>query len=419
MAAMIFGSMIIMRAYSEEKTEFKVPPTPKKSYQPRQLEHKVKIQKRQRSSSRPTMIPRMVAMKPSNVTLPEIKFDQKVINTSFQPKFKSVSGKGVGVGLGTGYGLGGFGSGVSNFDFFGIRGRGDKIAILVDVSLSMVEEEKGGIEGYSKVKNRVNSVLDALKEGSLFNIITFGDAADQLFKQLEPAIPDNKKKAKDYLRPFNTENNFGLAQGNVHADGRGLRADGGTTRLDLALTAAFQNGADTILVVSDGAPMVLRRPTADEITAYNNKKQEWEKENQQAIQQAQEANKDIGGRMEKVWIPEKPARPPRKARKEGEKDDPGSPAVPGHWEERWVTNRPARKVPSFPEKPPKPRYWTLQEFLLHLKLLHEYYYLAKGIKPPVIHCIGYKIDNEGNSFLKGLAKAYKGEYKRVNTLGKQ
>jgi len=416
---LIFGGYVIMSMQIEEKTVFVAPPPPRRTYEPRKLEHKVKVQKRQRSSSRPTIVPRLVAMKKSNMTLPEIKMNPKVINTSFQPKFKSVSGKGVGVGLGDGYGLGGFGQGVNKFDFFGIRGRGDKIAILVDTSTSMVEEEKGGVAGYMRVKSRVNRVVDALAEGSIFNVVVFADAADACFKKLVIANGKNKKQAKEYLTPFNTEGNWGLATGNVHADGKGLPAQGGTTRLDLALTAAFQQGADTILIISDGAPMVLRGITADETRAYQNRKSEWEKANQGKIQAWNDNSTPAApAKMVKVWVPPKPARPPRKGPpKEGQAPDNGSPAVPGHWV--WRSSSPHRsgpKRPQCPIKPPKPRYWTLTEFLKHLRLLHEHYYLKKGMKPPIIHCIGYKIDKDGDRFLKALAKKYKGKYRRVQTI---
>ena len=414
-ALAIFGSYVVMQMGIEEKTVFVAPPPPKRAYEPRKLEHKVKVQKRQRSSSRPTMVPRLVSMKKSNMTLPDIKMDPKVINTSFQPKFKSVSGKGVGAGLGTGYGVGGFGSGVNKFDFFGIRGKGDKIAVCVDSSTSMVEEQMGGVKGYMKVKSRVNKVIDALGEGSIFNLIVFADAADALFKKLEISNAKHKKEAKTYLRPFNTEGNWGLAVGNVTPDGKGLLAKGGTTRLDLALTASFQQGADTILIISDGAPKVMRGISNDEMQAYHNLRSEWEKKNQKKIQQWDNKNAG-GGKAVKVWIP------PRKARKgkpgppkEGEAPDHGSPAVPGHWVMR-TQHHHGRAKPSFPVKPPTARYWTLAEFLKHLRLLHEHYYLKKGRKPPVIHCIGYKIDKEGNAFLKALAKEYKGKYRRVRSI---
>ncbi|MCF7855726.1 MAG: hypothetical protein K9N51_13075, partial [Candidatus Pacebacteria bacterium] len=96
----IFGSVVVMRAYLDETTVFTTPP-PSKTYEPRKLEHRVKVQKRQRSSSRPSVMPRLAATKPSDLALPEIAMDPKVIRTSFQPKFKAVTGTGLGVGVGT------------------------------------------------------------------------------------------------------------------------------------------------------------------------------------------------------------------------------------------------------------------------------------------------------------------------------
>jgi hypothetical protein len=138
------GVFVISHIFYNKESTFVGQPPPMKTYEPRKLEFKVKVSKQQRSSSRPSMSPRMVSTKMSDIALPEIKVDPKIVKTSFQPKFKAVSGAGLGAGLGTGYGIGGFGTGVSSFDFFGIKGRGDKICILVDVSVSMVEDEKGG-----------------------------------------------------------------------------------------------------------------------------------------------------------------------------------------------------------------------------------------------------------------------------------
>ncbi|MEM4247960.1 MAG: hypothetical protein QXH80_01725, partial [Candidatus Nanoarchaeia archaeon] len=244
LALVIFGSMIIMRHFREEKTVFEIPPTPMKSYEPRKLEHKVKVQKRQRSSSRPSVIPRMVAMKTADIALPEIKMDQKVVKTSFQPKFKAVQGTGMGVGLGTGYGLGGFGPGVSKFDFFGIQGKAEKIMLCLDCSISMVEDQRGGIKGYERVKARFNSVIESLSEGTLFNVVAFADAAQVMENKLIFANDENKKKAKAFIRPFNSSmSNLAITTGNVSDDPKGLPSQGGTTRLDLALTVAFQQGA--------------------------------------------------------------------------------------------------------------------------------------------------------------------------------
>jgi len=417
LALLIFGGYVIMSMQIEERTVFTSTPPPRRTYEPRKLEHTVKLQKRQRSSSRLTIVPRLVAMKKTSTVLPEIKTNPKVIHTSFQPKFKPVSGQGFGVGLGDGNGVSGFGPGVSRFNISGIPVIGEKIAILVDTSTSMVEEDKGGVSGYMRVKQRVNQVVDALADGSTFNVVVFADAADACFEKLVIANMRNRKKAKEYLMPFNTEGNWGLATGNVHANGKGLPAKGGTTRLDLALTAAFQQGADTVLVISDGAPRVLKGISPDEMRAYRNKKAEWESKNQAKVQSWDEKNNGAPAKMVKVWVPPKPARPPRKGPpKEGQAPDHGTPAVPGHWEWRSASagGHGGGARPQCPVKPPKERYWTLTEFLKHLRLLHEYYYKSK--KPPTIHCIGYRIDKEGGCFLKAVAKKYKGKYRRVKTL---
>jgi hypothetical protein len=412
---LIFGGFVVMHMQTEKTTVFVAPPPTKRTYEPRKLEHKVKVQKRQRSSSRPTMVPRMVAMKKTNMSLQEITMDPKVINTSFQPKFKSVSGKGVGAGLGTGYGVGGFGSGVNKFDFFGIRGKGDKVAILVDTSTSMVEEGKGGEKGYTKVKARVNQVIDALSDGALFNVITFADAADALFPKLLIANEKNKNKAKEYLKPFNSAGNWGLSYGNVTQDNKGLYAQGGTTRLDLALTAAFQNEADTILIISDGAPQVLKGVDPKEMEEYAKRRSAWMKKNQSKIKRWSEKSSKPQ-KTRKVWVPPQKGRPPsKKPPKEGEAPDMGTPDVPGHWVMQTVGGGYGHR-PEFKEKPPEPKFWTIQEFLTHLKMLHKYYYLKRAQKPPTIHCIGYKIDGDGNRFLRAISKAYKGRYRRVQSI---
>jgi len=417
-ALAIFGGWIVMRSKPEEVAIFKTPP-PARKYEPRKLEHRVKVQKRQRSSSRPSMMPRLVSMKVSDLSLPEIKVDPKIIHTTFQPKFKAVSGKGLGAGLGTGYGTHGFGAGVSSVNFFGIQARGEKIAILVDVSVSMVEEERGGVAGYMSVKQRVEQVVDAISEGGMFNLMVFADAASAMEKQVVMANNDNKKKAKLYLRPFNTEGNWGLTQGNVKASKLGLKAHGGTTRLDLALTAAFEQGADTVLVISDGIPRVQKGFTADQLRAWQAREGGWWDENADRVaewdrRQAAWVGGGGGGGASKVWVPPVPAQkgPP----KEGQT---ARAAQPGYWKVvghggHWHGWYPRPAAP----KRPDPGFWTLTDFLQHLKILHEELYLKKGKKPPVIHCIGYQIDKKGHAFLQGLARAYHGQYRRVRRLKK-
>ena len=94
---------VISHIFYNRESTFVGQPPPMKSYEPRKLEFKVKVSKQQRSSSRPSMAPRMVSTKVNaNVSLPEIKMDAKAVKTSFQPKFKAFGGTGLGNGLGGG-----------------------------------------------------------------------------------------------------------------------------------------------------------------------------------------------------------------------------------------------------------------------------------------------------------------------------
>lgn len=408
----VFGGWILIRAQREQETVFVAPP-PIKTYEPRKLEHRVKVQKKQRSSSRPSMVPRLVSNKISNLALPEIKLDPKVINTSFQPKFKAVTGTGLGVGTGTGYGIGGFGTGVSAFNFFGIRGRGDKIAVLVDVSVSMVEEERGGPQGFVRVKNRIGEVIDALDEGAMFNVIAFADAAKSWQREMVVATQDHKNEAKRFLQPFNTEGNWGLDSGNVYGSHLGVPAVGGTTRLDLALTAAFQQNADTILIISDGLPRVKKGHSAEQIAAHNRKVEEWSRHNQQALAAWRRSEANARYEEKKVWVPGRKAVAASKGPpKEGQKPQRARPATEGRWVVRRVRvdkGRPRPQPPGLPD----PGFWTLNDFIEHFGILYSELYEKKGKKQPVIHTIGYQIDRDGGKFLRRFSSHYKGHYRRV------
>ena len=94
--------------------------------------------------------------------------------------------------------------------------------------------------------------------------------------------------------------------------------------------------------------------------------------------------------------------------KEGAEPDRGTPAQPGRWEVA-RSGRPPRPQPPILE----PGWWTLADFIQHLKMLHESLYVKKGKKLPVIHAIGYAIDPDGGAFLQALTAQYKGRYRRV------
>lgn len=417
LAGLIFGGVVLVTTMLKEEVVFEAPP-PIRTYEPRKVELKVKVQQKQRSSSRPQVVPRMVSARPSNITLPDIKVDPKLVTTTFQPKFKAVSGVGMGVGLGTGYGTSGFGQGVSQVNFFGIRATGERIAVCVDVSVSMVEDERGGPAGFLRVKQRVNEVVDAIKDGTLFNVIAFADGCSILEgDKMMYANPETRTQAKRFLEPFNTEGHYGLSAGNFTGIASGLKGQGGTTRLDLAISAAMAQGADTILVISDGLPKVQKGFSDAQLASHRARVEEWYKANAGAIAAQREAAANAPVR--KVWVPEQPARPPRppskqqnlKEGQQPDQGDPGAPARPGYWHE-------VRDVPAGPNPPGMPEvgFWTLSDFCQHIDMIYKDVYVQKGLKVPKLHCIGYQIDKEGHGFLEKLALQYKGQFRLVNRM---
>lgn len=423
--ALAAGGIIVSHIFYNRETTFQGTPPPARQYDPRKLEFKVKVSKQARSSSRPSLAPRLVSAKANlEMSLPAIKMDPKVVSTTFQPKFKAVTGMGLGAGLGTGYGSAGFGEGVSAINFFGIQAKGERIAVCVDVSVSMCEAEKGGIAGYLMVKERVNQVVEALKDGTLFNVIAFADACSAMEPKMVYAGAETRQKARQFLQPFNSsEASLGLDSGNFSGVGGGLAAAGGTTRLDLALAAAMQMAADTILVISDGLPEVTKIGDPNQVSAYNNMIAQWRAQNAGAIAAAQTAiaaynAAEAAAPATRVWIPEVPARPPGRAGiKEGAKADPGSPAIPGHWQV--VQHHPggvARPAMPAPPPMPPPGKWKLPDFVQHISLLYDANYKPKGLKPPVISCIGYQIDKDGGAFLNQLSANYKGQYRLVRKM---
>ncbi len=411
-AGLTMAGIVVFTSLREAPPTFTTPP-PSRTYEPKQLEHQVKVQRRQRSSSRPAVVPRIVSTRPSDISLPEVKMDPKLVTTSFQPKFKAVSGKGLGAGLGTGYGTSGFGEGVSSVNFFGIQARGERIGVLVDVSISMVEDERGGIPGFARVKARVGEVVDALREGTLFTVIAFADGCDRMSTELKYASNATRNEAKAFIRAYNIEGHYGLEGGNYSGSAHGKKATGGTTRLDLAIGAAMDLGCDTLLIISDGMPMVEKEPTAAQLQAYQAKIQQW---------QAQSASyKPVAGHMERVWVPPQPARPAipasKQPLKEGQpppRDIPAQPAREGYWTERMVGGSSPPRRPD----PPKGGYWNLSDFVEHIDSIYESVYKPQGRKKPSVHTIGYQIDREGHAFLQALARQYHGQYRRVQALRK-
>jgi len=267
-----------------------------------------------------------------------------------------------------------------------------------------------------RVKNRVNQVIDALRDGTLFTLIVFADGCSVLDAELLHASPETRQRAKNYLRPFNTLGNYGHDSGNYTGSSHGLPATGGTTRLDLALGAAMDRACDTMLIISDGMPEVQKPVSAEQMKAYQERAAQWRSQNASRI----EEYNAVQPTTRRVWVPPQPARAAVSASKQPLKegvppprDIPAQPAREGYW--RDVTDHGGGARPT-PPPAPTPGKWTLADFVEHIGKIHEAVYKPQGRKLPQLHTIGYMIDREGHSFLQQLARQYQGQYRRVQSL---
>src|ERR1051325_4476545 len=137
---MSVSSVVVFHYFKRPPAQFKTPPPPSERIEPRKLEYKVRVEEQQKKSGRPIVTPRLTAQSIGSISLPEVKTELKPTPNKAISSLTSFGGSGIGDGLGGGTGSGGLGLGVSMVNFFGITDRGERIALLVDVSLSMLED---------------------------------------------------------------------------------------------------------------------------------------------------------------------------------------------------------------------------------------------------------------------------------------
>lgn len=164
--------------------------------------------------------------------------------------------------------------------FFGLQGFGDRVCYILDLSDSMADGVPGNFELPRELQenpptNRLELALamlekslSELKEDQLFCVIVFGTEATTLkaTKGLVPAKAATIKKVLAELRKIEVREDpegkkTGLIRGDTNLHGAlrlayRLRAKKTTKKDSYVDPKAFQNGVETIFLLSDGAPNV-------------------------------------------------------------------------------------------------------------------------------------------------------------------
>jgi len=132
---------------------------------------------------------------------------QKAIRNMPEIKMPEITGVKAGLGAMGGAGLegaGGIGFTMPEIKLFGVKGKGEKIFLILDASPEMMYDEMGGIPAYAIIKGELLRLIDELPPTTLFNVAVFS-RGNTLFLSptLIPASNANAKKAKEWLNPLN------------------------------------------------------------------------------------------------------------------------------------------------------------------------------------------------------------------------
>lgn len=186
-------SFVAVTVIQKEEQHFEAKPVTRPKMQLKKLQVPVNIKKKK--TQKPKLRKRIVVKPKLNKSMPDIKM----------PELTGVKG-GLGNNAGTGLGGGGgLGFSMPEINIFGVKGKGEKVFIILNAGNRMMLDELGGIPAYELIKEELVQVLGGLSSTVLFNIaIYFPDEAYVLYPKMVPATDANVAKVKEWIKPLNT-----------------------------------------------------------------------------------------------------------------------------------------------------------------------------------------------------------------------
>jgi hypothetical protein len=185
-------SFVAVSVLQKEEKVFEAKPVNRPKMQLKKLQVPVNIKKKK--VKKPKLRKRIVVKPKMNQTMPDIKM----------PEISGIKG-GLGGGEAGGLGgAGGVGFSMPEIEVFGIKGKGEKVFIILDSSPEMMYDEMGGIPAYTLIKEELVRILDSLPHTALFNIIVYDPGRSfMLFPKMVSAGSANVAKVDQWLKPLN------------------------------------------------------------------------------------------------------------------------------------------------------------------------------------------------------------------------
>lgn len=286
----------------------------------------------------------------------------------------------------------------SNVAFFGIKEKGRRVALILDASPSMVFTQRGGKEAYDKLKEELVTMVNKLEPTTEFNVFVFENDVDRFKPGAVPATGDIKSEFKRWIAPY-MEKETGVRLKNYTSDR--LAGYRGTSRMDLALTGAFEMGADVIFVLSDGVPSVRRPPTEKELAEW----QEIRDDNKEEIEEWQKERDEYYSKYGDI------IKEMREKLRQQNKSVNNRTSERQHWIEGYkgIPSRPEGRAPRGTWKP-NPSF-SQEELSEMLDVLVQDLYIPAGIDRPSINIVGYAVEDDDRDWLKDMARSFKGKYR--------
>jgi hypothetical protein len=324
----------------------------------------------------------------------------------------------------------------SSVNFFGVKGEGTNVYFVVDLSDSMVEQDKGGIDGYKNLKEKLGQMIQSLAPETNFNVAFYGDGVDLFMPSSVPATPENKQAAMKFLpRYMASTSQRGNLTRNYRPKISTLPSNGGTSRMDLGLLAAFEGRADTIFVLTDGKPVIQRAMNEKEREEYRKKaadseisvadRQKYEKEVAEYRKKYEEYNEEMKKYRERYAdkITEKARREAENRAKGKGKVIEGKGFVVDSVKISGLPDAP--KAPTVPSPPqakaqgkavaaPNLGNWQDDDILEYLKETIAGTYKKDGYELPSIHGVAFLAKPAEEKFLRSLASRNNGNFMRIS-----
>ncbi|VGO17693.1 hypothetical protein PDESU_06295 [Pontiella desulfatans] len=291
-------SFVAVTVITKSDNKFEAKPVKRPKMQLKKLQVPVNIKKKKMQKPR---LRKRIVVQPKVASMPDIKM----------PEITGVKG---GMGSAGAGGLGGAGSlgfTMPEVELFGIKGKGEKVFIILDSTPWMMYDELGGIPAYTLIKEELVRILGELKPTVLFNVAVYGQGSGThvLFPGLAPANAANIAKVDEWLKPLNA----------VAAGGYGTHTLGaGSDRLEENLAVeplanlnhwseplmyAMKHRADTVFLLSNGWGHIFTEKAPAEAWSAS-KMAKYKEIEKKAMEKLAEENKErkANGQPERVLV---------------------------------------------------------------------------------------------------------------------